>query len=385
MGRTTTRTLLLSLTATVVCARSASAQWSASIEAGTSHVRSEGTDGINAVSVTPMVRWVRGIAQADASVTGAWLSTDEPIAQGDAALSLVRAFARRLSGEVYALTGGSIRQDRTGTGQSFAGARVHVIAAGRRTSGGAWVGGAPGVTWDGWEWQSTRMAQLGGWLRRGGASLVATVTPYVLGDSAQWVDGALTAQIRRGRLELQANVGARGGDRLVIGSTSRVARVWGGVGIAHQLTPAVAVTMSGGTYASEPSQAIPGGTYVMVGMRMRLREPASPWPSTRDTTRRGTGAVRVFTVTTDDAGRTRLRVRAPGATRVEITGDFTDWQPMALERERGGWWSVVHVLPPGVRQLAVRADGGAWQPPPGFPVTRDEFGETVGVIVVAER
>jgi hypothetical protein len=78
-------------------------------------------------------------------------------------------------------------------------------------------------------------------------------------------------------------------------------------------------------------------------------------------------------------------VHAPGAREVEIAGDFTDWKPVPLARGADGWWSVARALPPGVRQLAVRADGGAWLPPPGLAVTRDEFGEAVGILVVPER
>ena len=95
--------------------------------------------------------------------------------------------------------------------------------------------------------------------------------------------------------------------------------------------------------------------------------------------------MRAVVVARGDAGTTRISVDAPGARVVEIAGDFTDWKPVPLARGADGWWSVARALPPGVRQLAVRADGGAWMPPPGLAVTRDEFGEPVGLLVVPER
>ena len=41
--------------------------------------------------------------------------------------------------------------------------------------------------------------------------------------------------------------------------------------------------------------------------------------------------------TTATGARVRIRVEAPGAERVEVLGDFTVWEPVAMSPQRGGW------------------------------------------------
>jgi 1,4-alpha-glucan branching enzyme len=75
-------------------------------------------------------------------------------------------------------------------------------------------------------------------------------------------------------------------------------------------------------------------------------------------------------------------VLAPDARRVEIAGDFTDWQPVPMERVPAGRWRFDVRLAPGVHQLNVRVDGGAWEVPAGLASLRDEFSGGVGLLVV---
>jgi hypothetical protein len=77
-----------------------------------------------------------------------------------------------------------------------------------------------------------------------------------------------------------------------------------------------------------------------------------------------------------------LAVRAPGARLVEVNGDFTDWQPLRLDHVGGDRWKAIVALMPGVHQVSLRVDGGAWLPPPGAPTAADGFGGMVGVVVV---
>jgi hypothetical protein len=77
-----------------------------------------------------------------------------------------------------------------------------------------------------------------------------------------------------------------------------------------------------------------------------------------------------------------LAVRAPGARLVEVSGDFSDWQPLRLDHAGGDRWQTIVSLLPGAHQVTVRVDGGAWLPPPGAPTAADGFGGTVGVVVV---
>ena len=89
-----------------------------------------------------------------------------------------------------------------------------------------------------------------------------------------------------------------------------------------------------------------------------------------------------FRVTTKRAPSRLVRLRAPGASSVEIMGDFTDWQPVALEKKGRDEWSVVVPIPNGTHRMNVRVNQGNWGVPPGIPVLDDDFGGVVGVLVV---
>jgi 1,4-alpha-glucan branching enzyme len=84
----------------------------------------------------------------------------------------------------------------------------------------------------------------------------------------------------------------------------------------------------------------------------------------------------------DDHGGRRLRVRVPSARSVELAGDFTNWQPIALKQGDTDEWEVTLPIAPGVHRLAIRVDGDRWTTPPGVVTVADEFQGTVGVIVV---
>jgi hypothetical protein len=66
---------------------------------------------------------------------------------------------------------------------------------------------------------------------------------------------------------------------------------------------------------------------------------------------------------------------------VEVRGDFTDWEPVALQ-QAGDAWRFDVPLPSGLRRLNIRVDGGPWTVPAGAGVAHDEFGAVVGTIVV---
>ncbi|MEP6492450.1 MAG: glycogen-binding domain-containing protein [bacterium] len=76
-----------------------------------------------------------------------------------------------------------------------------------------------------------------------------------------------------------------------------------------------------------------------------------------------------------------VEVGAPGANRVEISGDFTHWNPVTLERQSGDRWTLVTPITPGLHHVVLRVNGGNWTPPPGLPQAVDVYEGTVGVIV----
>lgn len=120
-----------------------------------------------------------------------------------------------------------------------------------------------------------------------------------------------------------------------------------------------------------------GGTM----LRSESPTPNSPAVSAAAVTERG--AIRIAL---SPAGRElwMARVTVAGATRVDVAGDFSDWDPVALVSRGGGTWGVRLHLRAGVHQIAVRADGGAWVAPAGLATITDEFGGVAGVLVVAD-
>jgi 1,4-alpha-glucan branching enzyme len=84
------------------------------------------------------------------------------------------------------------------------------------------------------------------------------------------------------------------------------------------------------------------------------------------------------------AGRQQVfEVRAPTARRVELIGDFTQWQAVSLTRSQDGTWSVTLTLDPGLHRLNLRVDDAPWGVPPGVPAVADDFGGLVGVLEIA--
>lgn len=83
-----------------------------------------------------------------------------------------------------------------------------------------------------------------------------------------------------------------------------------------------------------------------------------------------------------DVARVRFHVQAPaGASRVELMGDFTLWEPVAMRRE-GNQWIVDLEVPDGTFHFGFLVDG-AWFLPDDAPDTvSDEWGRKNSTIVI---
>jgi hypothetical protein len=186
-------------------------------------------------------------------------------------------------------------------------------------------------------------------------------------------------------MDVQALLGFRVGDQLTeLGAT---ARAWGSVSAVAWLRPNIAAVLSGGTYPIDPTQGFPGGRFLSVSIRLargverRLRsagETNAPAPvSTEDTP-----AVERFNWQRSGAHHVTLTVSAPHAVTVDVTGDFTNWTPVALTSSSNGSWTVTLPMEPGKYQMNLRINGGKWIVPPGLLAMSDEFGGTVGLLIV---
>lgn len=352
-----------------------------------SHAAAVGAQG--SAALTPALRLSAPLASLDAVGTWSQLAADGWSSQGavsgtlftPAALGVLRA-------EAVASAAGSAHRDATRTGRLLGGLRLHAMGARR----GAWAGGALGNVWDGIGWRRTRLGDAGLWMAGGGTTAVVTATPTVVRGGAE---GELRyADVEGGvrwsgpRHELGATLGTRAGRALpVLGGSDR--RQWASATATAWMTPRLALVAAGGTYPVDFTQNFPGGRFASLGFRVALvparaavaPEPAPPAGAAAP----ARAAAPALLVAPGTGARRTLRLRAPGALRVELMGDPTGWAAVALVPAGGGWWTVALPLAPGTWQVTVRVDGDAWRAPAGLAVVRDEFGGEAGLLVVPAR
>jgi hypothetical protein len=158
--------------------------------------------------------------------------------------------------------------------------------------------------------------------------------------------------------------------------------------VGHRLVALV----SGGRYPSDPVRGVIAANYVSVGMRVNLsgrRNRSHDWLSDafvseigeRESRYVGEARIEVEPSATD---LRVIRVETRATESVEITADFTDWQPVPLLRAEGNRWEIAWRIPPGVHRVNVRLNGLEWIVPRGLRVEEDEFGGAVGILVVGQ-
>jgi hypothetical protein len=336
----------------------------------------------NGASVSPAFRldWSRATVGASASVTR--LSQQEASVQASLAPSVFSPSSGPFTAELAGALGGSTHSDGSRTGQLLGLARLYAIDGGR----GAWVGGGLGRTWDGVVWRGVRQAEIGAWMNRSETTALASLTPVVVADTIRYADLQTALRYPRGVFELGFTAGARiGATSPAIGGSSRT---WGNLSVVAWLSRQIAFVGAAGSYPVDLTQGYPGGRFVSIALRFAsantrraVAELGSPEATVPNATPTGSPS---FSVRTPVPGSTRreLRVFAPSAKTVEITADFTEWQPVGLTGGSDGWWSFSRDLASGTYQMNVRVDGGAWVIPVGLLSTRDEFGGLIGILTI---
>lgn len=78
----------------------------------------------------------------------------------------------------------------------------------------------------------------------------------------------------------------------------------------------------------------------------------------------------------------RFELWAPKATTVSLTGSFTGWQPVAMERTDDGSWHLERTLPVGVHQYTYLVDGQPHPPPEAEQLQPDGFGGHNGILII---
>jgi hypothetical protein len=191
------------------------------------------------------------------------------------------------------------------------------------------------------------------------------------GRRHDWRDAQLGVHWSVGRLAFDGVLGKR------FSATNEPNETWGQIQSALSLSPELALITSTGVRPSSAAYGIAPSRFVELGFRVSpsaLRRPRLP-SGVRPT-------AAAFQI--DDAGNgaRRLRIRVPGARSVELSGDFTNWQPISLRRADTDQWEATVAIAPGMHRVAIRVNGDAWTTPPGIATVQDEFQGTVGVIVV---
>ncbi|MES2358719.1 MAG: glycogen-binding domain-containing protein [Gemmatimonadota bacterium] len=227
--------------------------------------------------------------------------------------------------------------------------------------------------------RNTSHARIGASIRSGWAMIGADAAVLASG-STRYSEAAVHAQIAPfgsdGSGIARVVIGGDGGIRSAAESKGR--RAWA-MGVATvQLVGPVSMVGYAGAQPADPTRGTLGAAFTSIGLRVALGPSgaarASPVISAVP---EGTSVSAVA-----DDGRRMISVVLENARTVDIMGDFTSWLPVPMTRAATGKWQIRIPLNEGSHRLEVRADSGSWVPAPGLPVAADEFGGSVGILVV---
>lgn len=353
------------------------AQLRSSVEAGFAYARFPEED-VAAFGPSLRLGLRRELSKAFLAGDASLLGSGGGVAGGATALGGWHApVTTRLRGELTAELAGVVG----GAGRSSASSVVGARMSGSLGDGGAWVrveGSASrrelGTLWG-------RGVGAGGWRRWPTAVLTAALV-------REWAQGQL---FTTGSMERAvAVVPVRYTEAMtVLTFDGGAASFTGGASLRHD--PDATSTLEAGGQATLAVTVRPGRALVLgiasqlpdyvrgadasrlvsVGLRVTDGKRGDGW-------RRRTGVV--VQVRGDSSSRA-IVVRAPGASRVEVMGEFSGWEPLALRRD-GDCFVAAAALGSGTHRLVVRIDGGSWRPAANTPAVDDDFGGRVGLLVV---
>ena len=356
------------------------AQWlapSVGVGVGAASVRYAETLETTMVSVTPTLSWLG--SHAFVSASGVLASA---AVQGALAAAVTTSFDAPVAADLTLLTGGS-RASAAVTHQTRLTGRLQL----RAERGGVWLGSGIGTVADGSARSTTRVHDLGGWVEAGPMSATLTHLPTAAGDSVRFTDTELALRWSWARLSIDAMVGWRAGSARVAGLDDPGR--WRSLTGTLRLTDRLAVVAGAGSYPLDLLQGFPAGRFTTMSLRLTpSRATARPAgidadaPSAAAASAPDADGMSALVVRTLEDGRRRLRVRAVGATTVEMQGSMTAWTSVPLTAEGDGWFVVDLAIPAGTHELALRRDGGRWMVPPGLAPRVDEFGVATGVLFV---
>jgi len=195
---------------------------------------------------------------------------------------------------------------------------------------------------------------------------------------------------QRGRVALSTSGSWRAG----VGATSGKGQVLATAVSWNAVGPLTLIAQAGEQLA-DPLRGIPQATYA--GLSVRVQRSRGNAPGLRDALRRDAlgRASRASETTAFDALRDAeyqlersgngatlvLRVAAASDAVVEMACSATEWRTVRMTRE-GAEWIARLPLASGTHRVALRVNGGDWRAPRGLSRVSDDFGGSVGLLVV---
>lgn len=358
----------------------AAQQVSGSLDVALARVEYDGFLPSGAASVSPALRFTQ--SNVSLAVRGTWLhfESGNTSVQGLFAGSFYTTQSGHWRGEFSGTAGTSAYLDFAQFAHALARARLHYVTADQ----GGWLSATIGRTILGGDARPVTAFSLGAWHGGRDRNVALALSTTRVGDTS-FADIEGTGFLKQHTFELDGSLGARlgtGGGEGVYGEA---------VAIVY-LSRKLGLTFAAGRYPTDPTRGSVSGRYASLGLRVASfyapraprTDPAIPYPpAVPVASSLGTdGHLTTAQLSLESTfGGNQLVVVAPMATLVEIMGDFTDWQPVAL-RQTKGKWRLDGRLPSGLRRLNVRIDGGPWGVPLGATILQDDFDQTVGTIVV---
>ncbi len=354
------------------------AQQPVTIDVGLSAVRFP-DEGLTAVGPAVRVKAARTHGSLFASISGAALGTAGSASgyatlEGGARTRPRGGWSTELGAELSSVLGTS-----AGGGASTA------IANGRAswafTSGGSWIhatgsqsirdqGSLLGRGLDAGVWWTSPSATVAFTVAREWTSAQLFTGPLRTGFSGTtpvgYVDALLSLHAEGDRASFDATAGARrdpDANHIIEPIASATLSLWS--------TDTRALVVSVARQLPDWVRGADAADAVSIGIRFM-----QPTPEAERLAR----VVPVVQVADGTNGRV-LRVRATGARRIDVMGDFTDWQEVALT-PHGELFERAIAVSAGTHRVLVRVDGGAWRPAANTPAVDDDFGGRAGLLVV---
>jgi len=365
----------------------AAAQVSPTLDAGISSVKYDGFLVSGAASVAPSVRWDHPHGRGFVSARGTYLRFESGNRSLDVSMrgSWFTPLARRWRGELGLSLGASDYASVAHFSHGLVDARVHLMDRDR----GGWLATSVGRSSFGAGPRPVAVVAIGGWLLRADAAMFASFDRSFVGDTA-YSDLRSSARLQRGVVLLEGTLGAR------IFSTGAGRGVYGEGSATVPLGRYTALIVAAGRYPTDVITGSIAGRYISAGIRLgalglhRSLPTVRPRPAIPHSSNGTNGLALPAAARLEIAPRTssddqvRLTLYAPGAGAVEISGDFTDWQPVELRRSatnRDAWEGSFRMAP-GIHRINVRRGRGPWMAPAGTSRSADDFDGEVGVFLV---